>query len=145
MFKGNNAISAGNKTIRRIALLLLCMLLASELHLPARANAQPPPVAPATALSSSELKLIGTIRSSSFTGAVFSDNAGIQYFFQLYDQLPDGFKLVKLSAKSIVLKNADGLQYELFVSQNVNTVGQRSQSAPPAAIEQPLKQEEQEE
>lgn len=139
MLKGNIAMPVGGRTAGKTAVLLLFPLLLLLQLFPAdRAVAQTPPAAPAAA-SSSGLKLIGTIRSSSFSGAVFSDNAGIQSFFRLYDQLPEGYRLVQISSKSILIKNADGIQYELFISQDIKTAGQ---TVPPPTSMEPVKQEE---
>ena len=125
MLKGNITISVSGRTL----LFFLLLLLIPELFPAGRAAAQTPSAAPAAAFSSSELKLVGTIRSSSFSGAVFSDSTGTQSFFRLNDKLPDGSRLVQISSKSIQLKNADGSQYELFISQDLKTAGQ---TAPPS-------------
>ena len=126
MLKGNIAVSASRKIFLSFLLLLL---IALEFLSAVRADAQP----------SSELKLIGTIRSSSFSGAVFSDSAGLQTFFRINTPLPDGSRLVQVSSKSILLKNTDGSQYELFISQDLKTAGM---AAPPPKSIEPLTQEE---
>lgn len=140
MLKWNIAMPVGRGAARKTALLLLftLLLILAELFPADRADAQIPPAAPAAA-SSSGLTLIGTIRSASFSGAVFSDSAGMQSFFRLYDQLPEGYRLVQISSKSILIKNADGLQYELFISQDIKTAGQ---TVPPPTSMEPVKQEE---
>ena len=135
MLKGNITISVSRRTL----LFFLLLLLIPELFPAGHATAQPPSAAPAAALSSSELKLVGTINSSSFSGAVFSDSTGTQLFFRLNDKLPDGSRLVQISSKSIQLKNADGIQYELFISQDLKAAGQ---TAPPPTSVEPVKREE---
>jgi hypothetical protein len=124
MLKRQITLFVGKRTAGKTALLLVLMVVFSlpEFFPADRAAAQPRPATPAAAPSSSGLKLIGTIRSSSFSGAVFSDSVGMQSFFRLYDQLPDGLKLVQILSNSILLKNAEGIQYELFISQELNAV-----------------------
>lgn len=90
----------------------------------ARANAQPSPAEPG-------LRLIGTVLSGEFTGAVLGDAKGEQSFYRLHATLPDGSRLVKVQSRYIVLKRSDGMIYELFLSHDKPTVTQ--QAVPPAA------------
>lgn len=124
MFKGNLTIS-----VTRKAFLPALLLITLEFFVAAGAEAQ----------STAGLKLIGTINSASFSGAVFSDNAGLQSFFRINAPLPDGSRIVQVSSKSILLKNPDSTQYELFISQDLRTAGQ---TVPPPMNSEPAKQEE---
>lgn len=73
-------------------------------------------------------RLIGTIQSGDFTGAVFSDPKGEQTFYRVSDTLPDGSKIVAVRSDSILLRGADGLSYDMYIAHDmtaspaVNTV-----------------------
>lgn len=73
-------------------------------------------------------RLIGTIQSRKFTGAVFCDSKGEQTFYQLHDVLPDGMKIVLVRDDSISLRGSDGMLYDMFVSHDMKNVGPSGQS-----------------
>jgi hypothetical protein len=77
-------------------------------------------------------RLIGTIQSKNFIGAVFSDSKGEQSFYRVFDTLPDGSKIVAVRSDSISLKGASGTRYDIYVNHDMKTVavGAGSQSAP---------------
>lgn len=77
-------------------------------------------------------RLIGTIQSKNFIGAVFSDSKGEQSFYRVFDTLPDGSKIVAVRSDSISLKGASGTRYDIYVNHDMKTVavGAESQSAP---------------
>lgn len=67
-------------------------------------------------------RLIGTIKSRNFGGAVFQDTNGKQSFFQLYEKLPDGSQIVKVRDDSISLKGDDGTIYDMYISRVTKTI-----------------------
>jgi len=79
------------------------------------------------------LRLIGTIQSGNFTGAVFSDEKGEQSFFRVFATLPDGSQIVKVRSDSIALKGADGTSYDMYIAHDMT----RSPVANTAAPVQP--------
>ncbi len=68
--------------------------------------------------ASSPYRLIGVIKAESFTGAVLADSAGGQVLYRIYDQLPDGSKLVRVANDSILLKSNDGVSYEIYIAHD---------------------------
>ena len=74
-------------------------------------------------------RLIGTIQSKNFIGAVFSDAKGEQSFYRLYEKLPDGMKIVEVRSNSITLKGESGEHYDVYINHNIKTVGAAIQSA----------------
>jgi hypothetical protein len=60
-------------------------------------------------------RLIGVIESSNFAGAVLDDSTGVQTFYRLREELPDGSRIVKVENDSVVVKRGDGTSYELFI------------------------------
>ncbi len=80
-------------------------------------------------------KLIGTIQSDGFVGAVISDAKGEQIFYRLKEKLPDGSQIVKVRQDSILLKGADGTSYEIFVSHE--TTAAAASPTNPAASANP--------
>jgi hypothetical protein len=65
--------------------------------------------------------LIGTIGGMSLSGAVFQDSTGEQFFYRLYDKLPDGSQIVKLRDDSVSLKDENGVVYDMFTSHDKKT------------------------
>lgn len=65
--------------------------------------------------ATASFRLIGTVGSKGFSGAVLVDAAGAQTFFRLHDTAPDGSQLVAVGSDSISLKRPDGTRYELFI------------------------------
>ena len=64
-------------------------------------------------------RLIGTIQSKKFIGAVFSDSKGEQTFYRVHDTLPDGSKLVAVRSDSISLKGTDGMSYDMYIAHDM--------------------------
>jgi hypothetical protein len=56
-----------------------------------------------------------------FSGAVFDDGTGIQAFYPLHGQLPDGSLLLRVRSNSIVVKINDGSLYEIFTTAGANS------------------------
>jgi len=52
------------------------------------------------------------------SGAVLQDAAGVQAFYRLREQLPDGSQIVKIRSDSILLKQTDGTLHEVFITQD---------------------------
>lgn len=93
----------------------LCILFtAAVLLISGRAGAQP--LSAGQTASPSISRLVGTVEGAPFSGAVFDDGSGIQSFYPLYGQLPDGSHLLKVRSKSIVVKKTDGALYEIFTT-----------------------------
>jgi hypothetical protein len=69
------------------------------------------------------LKLIGTMEGTSLSGAVFQNAEGQQIFYQLYDKLPDGSKIIRLRDDSISIKGPDGAVYDMFIARDTRTPG----------------------
>jgi hypothetical protein len=74
-------------------------------------------------------KLIGTIQSGDFSGAVMIVAKGEQSFFRLYEKLPDGSQLVQVRDDSISLKGTDGTLYDMFITHE-NMLGYSSPTSP---------------
>lgn len=74
---------------------------------------------PAASLSTP--RLVGTVEGEPFSGAVFDDGTGVQTFYRLHEQLPDGSFIVKVRSDSIAIKKSDGSLYEIFTSGTANT------------------------
>jgi hypothetical protein len=64
----------------------------------------------------SSSRLVGTVQGAPFSGAVFDDGTGVQTFYRLHEQLPDGSYIVKVRNDSILIKKADGGLYEMFTT-----------------------------
>lgn len=71
------------------------------------------------AAGSQGYRLIGTIQSPAFIGAVIIDPKGEQSFFRIRDKLPDGSEIVEVRSDSILLKGADGSRYEMFIAHDM--------------------------
>jgi hypothetical protein len=69
----------------------------------------------AEAPAPSAYRLVGTVGSSSFSGAVLIDEKGVQTFFRLHEKLPDGSEIVKVRDDNISLKGADGALYDMYM------------------------------
>jgi hypothetical protein len=113
------------QSIKRNAVgTLFCMALVFTLALfiPGMVNAQT--AGPQAA------RLIGTIQSDDFTGAVFSDSKGEQTFYRVFDTLPDGSQIVAVRSGSILLKKADGMSYDMYIAHDVTTSPVTNTAAP---------------
>lgn len=84
----------------------------------------------AQAIGPQASRLIGTIQSRNFIGAVFSDSKGEQSFYRVFDTLPDGSKIVAVRSDSISLKGTDGMSYDMYIAHDMKAVGAASQNAP---------------
>jgi hypothetical protein len=102
-------------------LLFMAVLASSVLFLAGATDSR--------AASPVEAKLIGTIISKAFTGAVLIDAKGEQSFYRLYEKLPDGMKIVEVRSNSITLKGESGERYDVYINHNIKTVGAAIQSA----------------
>jgi len=77
-------------------------------------------IAGAQSAGSQAAKLIGTIESDGFVGAVISDAKGEQTFYRLKEKLPDGSQIVKVRPNSISLIGADGTHYDMYISHETS-------------------------
>jgi hypothetical protein len=111
----DNSVGMGSMTQAVRLLLLLKLFVSLDLCIHDQAGAQPP--SPGPAVASSDLRLVGTVQSNTFSGAVLSDASGTQLFYRLHERLPDESQIVKVQSDSILLKRTDGMLYELFVTQ----------------------------
>jgi len=73
----------------------------------------------AQAIGPQASRLIGTIQSKKFIGAVFSDSKGEQSFYRMHDTLPDGSKIVAVRSDSISLKGTDGMSYDMYIAHDM--------------------------
>lgn len=85
------------------------------------------------AAASSGPRLVGTVEGSPFSGAVFDDGTGVQTFYRLHEQLPDGSYLVKVLSDHIIIKNADGTRQEVYTSGAVSSAGGGAAAASPSS------------
>jgi len=75
-------------------------------------------------------RLIGTIQSNNFIGAVFSDSKGEQSFYRLFDTLPDGSRIVAVRSDSISLKGTDGMSYDMYIAHDMTKSAVANTAAP---------------
>jgi len=123
--------SSGNRPVLSTVLIFLfAFLFVGPSAAQAPAASQPG--------SQSGLRLVGTVESGPFSGAVLDDGTGVQTFYGLHDTLPDGSKIIKVKNDSILLKQPDGAVYELFIAQNTNA----ALRTPPPAVSEPPSQVE---
>jgi hypothetical protein len=64
-------------------------------------------------------RLIGTIQSENFTGAVFSDSKGEQTVYRVFDTLPEGSRIVAVRSDSISLKGTNGISYDMYIAHDM--------------------------
>ena len=88
----------------------------------------------AQAIGPQASRLIGTIQSKNFIGAVFSDSKGEQSFYRVFEILPDGSKIVAVRSDSISLKGTDGMSYDMYIAHDMT----KSASANTASPVQPV-------
>jgi len=99
---------------KKLTLPFLCTLcIVSVLVFTDRAGAQSP--------SPSVFRLVGTVEGGPFSGAVIDDGTGVQAFYRLHAQLPDGSQLLKVQRNSIIVKRDDGIRYEIFITKGANS------------------------
>ena len=67
-------------------------------------------------------RLIGSIQSRNFIGAVLSDAKGLQVVYRLGEKLPDGSQIVAIRPGSISLKGADGASYDIYISHEMKSI-----------------------
>lgn len=113
----NTAMSLSHKTtsytiFRRLFLVVAISLLFQEAAPSVSSAATPSPSSP---------RLVGTVEGGPFSGAVFDDGTGVQTFYRLQEQLPDGSHIVKVRNDSIVIKKDDGLLYEMYTTGTANS------------------------
>lgn len=126
------AITIFSTLVPALSILVITSLLAGSVSAQSGPNAPP-------GSTSSTYRLIGTIEGGSFTGAVLDDTAGKQSFYRLQELMPDGSRVVKVRSDSILLKQADGTLYELFITRDTKTAVQANPlaSARPAVSFKP--------
>lgn len=104
----------------------------SEAQVAAGNNAAVPGGMSEPAPSPSTYRLIGTVESGAFAGAVLDDAAaGAQAFYRLRETLPDGSRIVKVQSDSISVKRSDGMVYELYIIHDMKAAAPSAR--PPAA------------
>jgi hypothetical protein len=68
--------------------------------------------------ASSSYRLVGTLESGGFAGAVFDDGAGVQTFYRIGQKLPDDSQLVQVRSDRVLVKRPDGTLNELFTADD---------------------------
>ncbi len=96
------------------------------------AYAQVKSAAPVETVAPGDYRLIGTMEGKT-TGAVLVDSTGLQTFYRLNDQLPDGSRLVKVGSYSVVVRQSDGTASELYINHDMKTAPQTGFAASPPA------------
>ena len=84
----------------------------------------------AQAVGPQATRLIGTIQSKNFIGAVFSDSKGEQSFYRVFDTLPDGSRIVAVRPDSITLKGTDGMSYDMYIAHDMTKSPVTNTAAP---------------
>jgi len=84
----------------------------------------------AQAIGPQASRLIGTIQSKNFIGAVFSDSKGEQSFYRVFDTLPDGSKIVAVRSDSISLRGTDGMSYDMYIAHDMTMSPVTNTTAP---------------
>ena len=100
------------RSVRNLFLINLLIFVPFTLSIQANVQAATPP----------GYSLVGTIRSSDFSGAVVNVSKGEQSFFRLFEKLPDGSQLIEVRKDSIVLQGTDGLTYEMYTLHETRNV-----------------------
>jgi len=104
----------------------------SEAQVAAGNNAAVPGGTSEPAPAPSTYRLIGTVESGAFVGAVLDDAAaGAQAFYRLRETLPDGSRIVKVQSDSISVKRSDGMVYELYIIHDMKAAAPSAR--PPAS------------
>ena len=88
--------------------------------------------------NSSLYRLIGTIQSGAFAGAVLDDTAGLQTFYRLHERLPDGSQVVKVQSDSISIKRSDGSSYDLVIIHDSKPGSQQARPVANVAAAPPI-------
>ncbi len=81
--------------------------------------------------SASGFRLVGTIVSESFAGAVLDDARGEQKFYRLFQALPDESRIVRIQSRGIVLELPDGRLLELITMTGGGSAVASSAAVPP--------------
>lgn len=89
---------------------------------------------PEQASGPSVYRLIGTIEGTALAGAVIGDAAGSQFFYRLYERLPDGSQVVRVQSDSISLKRSDGTSYDLYIHGSNSSAQQAMPSVSAGAV-----------
>ncbi len=95
----------------------------------------------AAAPASGGYSLIGTIQSQDFSGAVIRSGSSDQTY-RLGEKLPDGSQIIKVQSDSILLKDADGMTYEMFILHESSKGGAGSASVDTAATQKSMNAEQ---
>ena len=118
---------------KKLTLPFLCIFfMVSVLVFIDRAGAQSQPGGQTA--SPSVFRLVGTVEGGPFSGAVIDDGTGVQAFYRIHAQLPDGSQLLKVQKNSIIVKRDGGMRYEIFITRGANSAiaAMPSQSVTPA-------------
>jgi hypothetical protein len=99
--------------IHNILLLMTAFMIIDLVSVPSLSAAAIAPSTPS--------RLVGTVEGAPFTGAVFDDGTGVQTFYRLHEQLPDGSYIVKVRNDSILIKKTDGVLYEIYTTGTANS------------------------
>jgi len=86
-----------------------------------------PSTASQTVPDSSPYRLIGTLESGGFSGAVLDDGTGVQTFYRIEQRLPDESRIIKVLRDRVLLRRPDGTVSELV------TADDRKDAAPSVA------------
>ncbi len=117
-FRHTRTLSMGSSYKIRSHPFLCILLIAAALVISDGAGAQSPS---AGQTASSISRLVGTVEGGPFSGAVFDDGTGVQSFYPLRGQLPDGSLLLKVRSRNIVVKKNDGALYEIFTTSGATS------------------------
>jgi len=66
-------------------------------------------------------RLIGTIVSGSFTGAVIADTTGTQSLYRLNEKLSSGQQIIDVKDDSISLKGPDGSIFTMYIAHDMKS------------------------
>lgn len=70
----------------------------------------------------SAFRLIGTIESERFAGAVLEDAGGIQTFYRIFEKMPDGSQIIKVQRDRVTIRKADGGTVDVQVVDDARIV-----------------------
>jgi hypothetical protein len=74
--------------------------------------------APQAAPVFSPYRLIGTLQSGGFSGAVLDDGTGVQTFYRIDQRLPDDSRIVKVLRDRVLIRRPDGTFSELVAADD---------------------------
>ena len=97
---------------------------------PSSGNAPAPPPA--------SYRLIGTLESGGFTGAVLDDGTGVQTFYRVGQKLPDESRITQVWPDRVLIKRPDGSVVELFTSDDGKSPARRAVPADGTTVSPPV-------